>query len=167
MKAGLEAAHGSQIKRKKIEKEGAVRFGGQGNHLALLALSGVVVDPLQVGGLSAQTWTVVHQLAVDFARRKIDERHVSLGPKFRSETYSTRAEGMPAKRRRSVACLTPISDSCSIFREFRIFQVNLLLRPRLVVTLALSHIAAPLVDVRNLLCYIRAMAKARKPSSGS
>jgi hypothetical protein len=36
----------------------------------------VVVNPLQVGGLSAQTWTVVHELAVYFASRKIDERHV-------------------------------------------------------------------------------------------
>jgi hypothetical protein len=30
---------------------------------------------LQVGGLSAQTWTVIHQLAVNFARRKINKRH--------------------------------------------------------------------------------------------
>jgi hypothetical protein len=30
---------------------------------------------LQVGGFSAQTWTVIHQLAINFARRKIDERH--------------------------------------------------------------------------------------------
>jgi len=43
-------------------------------------LSRVVVDPLQVGGLSAQTWTVVHELAVDFASRKIDERHVVVNP---------------------------------------------------------------------------------------
>jgi hypothetical protein len=55
----------------------------------------MVVNPLQVGGLSAQTWTVVHQLAIDFARRKIDERHVS-SVRIRSETYSTRAEGKPA-----------------------------------------------------------------------
>src|SRR5260370_12092797 len=38
----------------------------------------VVGDSLQVCGLSAQTWTVVHQLAVNFARRKIDERHFVL-----------------------------------------------------------------------------------------
>jgi hypothetical protein len=53
-------------------------------------LSRVVIDPLQVRGLSAQTWTVVHQLAVNFARRKIDERHFVL-TRFSSKTYSTRA----------------------------------------------------------------------------
>jgi hypothetical protein len=36
---------------------------------------GVVVDPLQVGGLTAQTWAVVDQLAVNFASRKINKRH--------------------------------------------------------------------------------------------
>src|SRR5712692_2458121 len=58
----------------------------------------MVVDPLQVGGLSAQTWTVVHKLAVNFASRKVDERHVLL-VRTRSETYSTRAEGRPPSRR--------------------------------------------------------------------
>jgi hypothetical protein len=37
----------------------------------------VVINPLQVRGLSAETRTVVHQLAINFARRKIDERHES------------------------------------------------------------------------------------------
>jgi hypothetical protein len=32
---------------------------------------------LQIGGLSAQTGTVVHQLTINFARGKIDERHLS------------------------------------------------------------------------------------------
>ncbi len=78
---GLEAADGAQVERKKIEEEGAVGLSGQGNHFPLLVLAGVVVDPLEVGGLSAQTWTVVHQFAVNFARGKIDERHLSLaGP---------------------------------------------------------------------------------------
>src|SRR5260370_14792210 len=49
----------------------------------------MVVDPLQVRGLPAQTWTVIHQLAVNFARRKIDERHFVL-TRFSSKTYSTR-----------------------------------------------------------------------------
>src|ERR1700704_1819908 len=98
MKARLEPAHRSQIQRQKVEEQRAVRFRRQRHHLALLILPRVVVDPLQVGGLSAQTWTVIHQLAVDFARRKIDERHVSL-VRTRSETYSTRAEGRPASRR--------------------------------------------------------------------
>src|SRR5258708_32259945 len=83
------------MQRKKIEEEGPVGFRRQGNHLPFLILTRMVIDPLQVRGFSAQTWTVIHQLAIDFARRKIDERHVSL-VRTRSETYSTRAEGNPA-----------------------------------------------------------------------
>src|SRR6266404_3638428 len=99
MKARLETAHRPQIKGQKIEEQRPVCLRRQRNHLALLILPGVIVDPLQVCGLSAQTWTVVHQLAINFARRKIDERHVSL-VRTRSETYSTRAEGRPASRQR-------------------------------------------------------------------
>ena len=75
MKARLETAHRSEIQRQEVEEQRAVRFRRQRYYLALLILPRVVVDPLQVGGLSAQIWTVIHQLAVDFARRKIDERH--------------------------------------------------------------------------------------------
>ena len=76
MKARLESAHRSQIQWQKVEEKRAVRFRRQGHHFALLVLSRVIVDPLQVGRLSAQTWTVIHELAVNFASRKIDERHV-------------------------------------------------------------------------------------------
>src|ERR1051325_4433385 len=75
MKARFEAAHRPQVQRKEIEKQRAVGFRGQRHHFALLVLPGVVVDPLEVRGFSAETWTVVHQLAINFARRKIDERH--------------------------------------------------------------------------------------------
>src|SRR5262249_42887201 len=88
MEAGLEAAHGAQVERKKIEKQGAVGFGRQRNHFSFLILPGVVVNPLQIRGLSAQTGTVVHQFAVNFARRKIDERHWSSTLK-KPQTYST------------------------------------------------------------------------------
>src|SRR6266436_4661667 len=98
MEACFEPSHGSQIQGEKIKEQSAVGLGGQGNHLALLILPGMVVDPLQVGGLSAQTRTVVNKLAVNFARRKVDERHVLL-VRTRSETYSTRVEGRPASRR--------------------------------------------------------------------
>ena len=95
---GLEAANRAQVERKKIEEESAVGLGGQGNHFPFLVLAGVVVDPLQVGGLSAQTWTVVHQLAINFARGKIDERHLSLAGPWSGtclEIYSTRVTGRP------------------------------------------------------------------------
>src|SRR5579872_1798354 len=82
MKARFEAAHGSQIQRKKIEEQSAVCFGGERHHFALLVLARMVVDPLEVRGLSAQTWTVVNELAVNFARRKIDERHLFSTRKF-------------------------------------------------------------------------------------
>jgi hypothetical protein len=78
VEARLEPTDGAEIQGKEIEEQGAVRFRGQGHHFALLVLAGVVVDPLEVGGFSAQTWTVVNELAVNFARRKIDERHLIL-----------------------------------------------------------------------------------------
>src|SRR5271163_3807104 len=92
MEAGFESAHSSQIEGQKIKKQSAVGFRGQGNHLALLILSGVIVNPLQVGGFSAQTWTVVHQLAINFARRKIDEGHCSLAL-TRPQIYSIHGAG--------------------------------------------------------------------------
>ena len=75
MKARLETAHRPQIQGQEVEEERAVRFRRQGDHFPLLVLSRVIVNPLQVGGLSAKTGTVVHQLAINFARGKIDERH--------------------------------------------------------------------------------------------
>ena len=80
MKARLEPSHRSQIQWQEVEEERAVRFRRQRDHFALLILSRVVVDPLQVGGLSSQTWTVIHELAVNFASRKIDERHFVVNP---------------------------------------------------------------------------------------
>src|SRR5947208_15389385 len=103
MKARLESAHRSQIQGQEVEKERSVRLGRQGHHLALLVLSGVVVDPLQVGGLSAQTWTVVHQLAVNFASRKVDERHFVVNQDW-PQTYSIRGAGRPAFQPRVVSC---------------------------------------------------------------
>jgi hypothetical protein len=75
MNARFEPAHGAQVNRQKIEKKRAVSFCREGNHFPFLRGSRVVIDPLQVGGLSAQTWTVVNQLAINFASRKVDKRH--------------------------------------------------------------------------------------------
>src|SRR5260370_8031287 len=95
MKACLESAPRSQTQRQKVEEKRAVRLRRQGHHLTLLVLSGVVVDPLQVGGFSAQTWTVIHELAVNFASRKIDERHVFVNQN-RPQPYTIRAQARPA-----------------------------------------------------------------------
>ena len=75
MKARFKPAHRAQIQWQKIKEQRAVRLRGQRHHLALLILAGMVVHPLQVRGFSTQTWTVIHQLAVNFARRKINKRH--------------------------------------------------------------------------------------------
>src|SRR5207237_7959604 len=80
----------------------------------------MVVNPLQIGGLSAQTWTVVHQLAINFARRKIDGRHVSsvrLGQKL-----ITRAEGKPISATR----LSRVLYSSLISGAYRLSRVKLL-----------------------------------------
>jgi len=54
MKARLESAHRAQIQGQKVEKQRTVRLRRQRNHLSLLILARVVVDPLQIRGLSAQ-----------------------------------------------------------------------------------------------------------------
>ena len=79
MEAGAKAAHGAEIERKKIEEKSAIGFGGERNHLSLLIRSGVLVDPLQVGGLAAKARAVVNKLAVNFASGKIYKRHNFLG----------------------------------------------------------------------------------------
>src|SRR6266853_291343 len=101
MKARFESAHRPQIQWQEVEEQRAVRLRRQRHHFALLILSRMVVDPLQVGGFSAQSWTVVHQLAVNFARRKIDERHFVVN-QSRPQTYSIRGAGRPAFKPRVV-----------------------------------------------------------------
>src|SRR5438132_1385503 len=118
MEARLESAHGSQIQRQEIEKQRAVRLRRQGNHFAFLILSGVVVHPLQVRGLAAETGAVIHQLAINFARRKINERHCSSTLR-KPQTYSIRSALRPiaAPPRHLVSYATATS-----FRDFRRFS---------------------------------------------
>src|SRR5271165_814145 len=113
MKARFEPAHRSQIQRQKIKEQRAVCLCRQRNHLAFLVLPRVIVDPLQVGGLSAQTWTVVHQLAIDFARGKIYERHLR-SARSRPEFYSTGARRGPAFWSTHVTCKASHSSFCEI-----------------------------------------------------
>src|SRR5258707_11844768 len=101
MKARFESAYRSQIQWQEVKEQRTVRLRRQRHHFPLLVLPGVVVDPLQVGGLSAQTWTVLHQLAVNFARRKIDERHFVVNQNW-PQTYSIRGAGRPAFKPRVV-----------------------------------------------------------------
>jgi hypothetical protein len=75
MNPRLESANRAEVDGKKIKKERAVSLRRKGDHLPFLSRPCVVVDPLQVGGLTAQTWAVVHELAINFASRKIDKGH--------------------------------------------------------------------------------------------
>src|ERR1700679_852024 len=78
MKASAKSSYAAEIEGKKIEEKGAIRFGCQRNHLALLRRPGMVVDPLQIGSFPAESGTVVDKFAVNLARRKINKRHNSL-----------------------------------------------------------------------------------------
>src|SRR6266851_3789095 len=109
MKARFEPAYRPQIQWQKVEEERAVRLRRQRHHFSLLVLPGVVIDPLQVGGFYAQTWTVVHQLAVDFARRKIDERHFIV-PRT---AYSVR-DYAPNSTRYFDSCLRSVTPADSV-----------------------------------------------------
>ena len=53
MDSGLEAAHRAKIEREEIEKQRALSFGGQRDHLALLLFRGLLVDHLQIRGFAA------------------------------------------------------------------------------------------------------------------
>ena len=53
MDSSFEPAHRPQIKRQKIKKQRALGLGGEGDHLALLLLRGLLIDELQVRGLAA------------------------------------------------------------------------------------------------------------------
>ena len=79
VQASFKAAHGAEIERKKIKKERAIGFRRERDHFSFQVRAGVVVDPLQIGGFPAEAGTVVHELAIDFACRKVDERHDAPG----------------------------------------------------------------------------------------
>src|SRR5258708_1897296 len=75
VEAGLEAADRAEIEGKKVEEQRTVGFRGQGDQLPLRLRVGLVVDPLQVGRLTAKAGAVVDDFAVDLASGVVDERH--------------------------------------------------------------------------------------------
>src|SRR5213078_2957737 len=75
MKPSPEPANGPELDRQEIEEEGALAFRRQRDQLSLRARARLVVDELDVRGLTAQAGAVVHDLAVDLARGVVDERH--------------------------------------------------------------------------------------------
>src|SRR5487761_194774 len=116
MEARAESSNRSQVERKKIEKQSAVCFRRQRNHFPFLIRAGMVVDPLQIGGFAAEAGTVVDKLAVDFASRKIYERHESL--RFLSPfTYSIGMSSRPSCVLRidsEQAMTVPCADSAHV-----------------------------------------------------
>src|SRR5205823_5640175 len=66
MKAGAKTPDCAEIEGKKVKKKRAVRFRGQGDHLALLLVDRLIENVLQVRGLTAQAGAVIHDLAVNF-----------------------------------------------------------------------------------------------------
>jgi hypothetical protein len=73
VEAGAEAPDCAKIEGKKVKKERAVRFRGQGDHLALLFVDRLIENVLQVRGLTAQAGAVIHDLAVNFSSGKVDK----------------------------------------------------------------------------------------------
>ena len=75
VEARLEAADLAERQRQEVEEQRALGLGRERDHLALRLGVGLVVDVLQVGRLPAQAGPVVDDLAVDLARRVVDEAH--------------------------------------------------------------------------------------------
>ena len=75
--AGLHAPDGAQFDGQEIEEEGAVRLGGQGQHLAAPIAGQRVVDMLEVGRLAAEARAVVDDLGRQLLGRSIEKHHAS------------------------------------------------------------------------------------------
>src|SRR5262249_20338122 len=92
--AGSEAPDLAERKRQEVEEERPLGLRRERDHLALRLGVGLGVDVLEVGRLSAQTRTVVHDLAVDLARAVVDEGHQSLNRlSMSSSVISLKIEG--------------------------------------------------------------------------
>jgi len=88
-------AHRTQIQGQEVEKQGTVGLGGEGDHLAFLLVRGPVKNELQICRLTAQAGAVIHDFAVNFAGRKIDEAQDS--PRsFGWSGRGSRARGFPS-----------------------------------------------------------------------
>ena len=76
LKFGLETLDGHGFNGQKIEKQRAVRTGGQGNQLALLLhVLHVAVDLFEIGRLAALARAVINDFDLQFLGRLIDDRH--------------------------------------------------------------------------------------------
>src|SRR5262249_56557762 len=83
VEARLEAPDLADFEREEIEEERPVRVGRERDQTPACPGRGLLVDVLQVGGLSAEARPVVDELAVDLPGRVINKRHRSRRRSFR------------------------------------------------------------------------------------
>src|SRR5271157_267537 len=107
MEAGFEPANTAEVEGKEIEEKSAVGFCSQGDHFPAGFPQGLIKNPLEVGGLTAQTSAVVNDLAVDFAGSEVNETHAVRSP-------SPRLEALPLYRIQKVwpKCVARPASSC-------------------------------------------------------
>ena len=72
LETSLETLDIAKIERKEVEKQSTVAFGSKRHHVRALVLGHLLVDYLQVRGLTTTTRPVIDHLTTDFARCKID-----------------------------------------------------------------------------------------------
>lgn len=78
METGLEATNRAELERHKVEEESAVCFGGEADQLTSGLRRSCVKDVLKISCLTAETGTVVNDLAVDFPGCVVNKSHSSL-----------------------------------------------------------------------------------------
>src|SRR5688572_914100 len=75
MKSGLETTHGSQLERHKVKKQCAISLCREADQLTAGLRGSGFKDVLQIGGLAAQAWAVVNDLAVNLSGCVVNKSH--------------------------------------------------------------------------------------------
>src|SRR5690606_29590671 len=130
VEARLEAVDLAQVEGQEVEEQRALVLGGERHHLALRLGRHLLVDLLEVGGLTRQAGAVVDDLEVDLAGGEVDGAHRSLvpnrpsssavAPSWNSASKSTSGGASVAfsssTRMASAACLvaTLTRPSCAV-----------------------------------------------------
>ena len=99
VKPRLESANRAQVQRQKVEEQRSVGFSCQTNKLALGLRGGRVVNVLEIGGLAAQSGTIVNNLAIDLARCVVDKSQGLYPLSLRREAGAARGRSFRAGAR--------------------------------------------------------------------
>ena len=75
MESRLKAANSAQFERHKVEKQSTVGLGRKADQLALCLRGRRIENMLEIRRLTAESRTVVNDLAVDLSRCVINESH--------------------------------------------------------------------------------------------